>query len=131
MRSCQTSYDQQVPTDTAVAPGKLLRPGWVAMHVVIAVLFAAMVWAGWWQWSRGVDSGALRNYAYGLEWWAFALFSVGAWVKFCRDEVVDPPAPLPVAPLPPPVAPVVDDSDDPELAAWNARFRELAEKDRR
>jgi len=104
----------------------------VLLHVLVAVAAVVMVRLGSWQWGRGVDSGSLRNYSYGLEWWAFAVFTVVAWVKFCRDETrgadqdeqSGPAEPEPVR-----VAPVVDVSDDPELAAYNAHLAELARRD--
>ena len=69
---------------------RLLRPSWVALHVLVAVALVVMVRLGLWQWGRGVDSGALRNYSYGLEWWAFAVLTVVGWWRFCVDETRAP-----------------------------------------
>lgn len=110
---------------------RLLRPSWLLLHVLVAVVCVVMVRLGDWQWGRGEGDGGLRNYSYGLEWWAFAAFTLGAWVKFCRDETQESPDDQPVAapvPVPRPVA-VAQDDDDPELAAWNARLAELARRD--
>ena len=110
----------------------LLRPGWLVLHVLVVVALYAMVRLGAWQWGRGVDLGALRNYSYGLEWWAFALLTVVGWVKFCLDETAERPEGEPAAPAPVPAAAVTavpDDEDDPELAAWNAHLRALAARD--
>lgn len=110
---------------------KLLRPGWVLLHLLVVLACVAMVLAGRWQWGRGVELGALRNYSYGIEWYAFALLVLIGWVKFCHDETVpDPDAGV----LHGAVEAAVDTTavaradqwnDDPEVAAWNARFAEL------
>ncbi len=111
---------------------RLLRPSWLVLHVLLAVALVVMVRLGAWQWGRGVELDSIRNYGYGLEWWAFAALSLIGWVKFCLDETA--PAAEPErepeqeAAHPRPVA-RVDDEDDPELAAWNARFAELAARD--
>lgn len=111
---------------------RLLRPSWLVLHVLLAAALYVMVRLGAWQWARGAELDSIRNYSYGLEWWAFAVLSLAGWVKFCLDETAPAgeqeatpePAPAPVQA----VAPVAED-DDPELAAWNARFRELAARD--
>ena len=112
----------------------LLRPGWLVLHALVLVALVVMVRLGAWQWGRGAEIDSLRNYAYGLEWWAFAVLTVIGWVKFCYDETAepgaqDPDAAAPAAPPAPAPAPVVDAEDDPELAAWNARLAELARRD--
>lgn len=110
---------------------RLLRPSWLLLHVLVVLGLYAMVRLGIWQWGRGEHTGSIRNYSYGLEWWAFVVLTVAGWVKFCLDETspvaertqaASERAPLPVAqPVPADV--------DPELAAWNARFAELARRD--
>lgn len=111
---------------------RLLRPLFVLVHVLVVLAVVVCLRFGLWQWGRGVDTGSVRNYSYGLEWWAFGVLTVAGWVKYCVDEVRDP-EPDPVAPpVPAPqavVAPAVAEQDDPELAAWNARFAELARRD--
>ena len=110
----------------------LLRPGWLVLHALVLVALVVMVRIGAWQWGRGEALDSLRNYSYGLEWWAFAVLTVIGWVKFCLDETAEQPE-RDAAPEPGPVAttvvPVVDEQDDPELAAWNARLAELARRD--
>ncbi len=146
----------------------LLRPGWLGLHLLVVVALCVMVRLGAWQWSVGEATGALRNYSYGLEWWAFAALSLVGWIKFCLDETASAagspstgpatpagrsevgvaeaarPAPLPTtSPTTPATTPTthsttspatrpagsVADDDDPEVAAWNARFAELARRD--
>jgi len=122
----------------------LLRPSWLALHVLVVLAAIAMVRLGMWQWGRGEATGSIRNYSYGLEWWAFVLLTAAGWVKFCLDETapgqpapdLTQPAPV-VAALAVPTAAVTAAAaataavadEDPDLAAWNARFAELARRD--
>ena len=113
---------------------RLLRPSWLLLHLLLLVALYVMVRLGMWQWGRGEATGALRNYSYGLEWYAFALLSLAGWAKFCWDETSPGPQDEqdepeePAAPVLPVAQPVSAD-EDPELAAWNARFAVLAERD--
>ncbi len=111
---------------------RLLRPSWLLLHVLLVLAVLGMVRLGIWQWGRGEATGSIRNYSYGLEWWAFAALSVVGWVKFCLDETAPAAAErepaAPATPLPR-VAQPVSAEEDPELAAWNARFAELARRD--
>ena len=118
---------------TQASRRQLLRPSWLALHVLAVAALAVMIGCGFWQWGRGEASGALRNYLYGVEWWAFAVLSVIGYIKFCLDETAPgrqrtavPPPPAAPAPA---AAPVAADDEDPELAAWNARLAELARQD--
>ena len=141
------SYADRVPTGSRRA---LLRPKWLGLHLLVVVALCVMVRLGFWQWSVGEATGALRNYSYGLEWWAFAALSLVGWIKFCLDEtapaagspsaagatapvrpaaeIADPVRQVPSQTTTSPAAPVADD-EDPEVAAWNARFAELARRD--
>ena len=113
---------------------RLLRPSWLVLHVLLAAALVVMVRLGSWQWARGAELDSIRNYSYGLEWWAFAVLSLAGWVKFCLDETApaedqdSAPAAAPAPQVAQTVAPA-DEDDDPELAAWNARFRALAQRD--
>ena len=90
---------------------RLLRPSWLLMHVLLVAALYLMVRLGSWQWGRGEATDSLRNYSYGLEWWAFAVLTLVGWAKFCWDETAptaQDDAPEPVrAPAPPTVAPPV------------------------
>ncbi len=115
----------------------LLRPGWLVLHVLVVVALVVMVRLGLWQWHRGEGSGGLRNYSYGLEWWAFAALTVVGWTKFCldetsggREEPADEAEPQRTAAAAEPErSRALVDDEDPELAAWNARFAELARRE--
>lgn len=105
---------------------RLLAPRWLALHALAVVAFVVLVRFGLWQWHRAEDTGRVQNYAYAVEWWLFAGFAVFLWVKIMIDQLEErPEAPEqpPAPPAPPPV--VIDDEDDPELAAYNRHLAEL------
>lgn len=107
-------------------------PRWLLLHAVVLVVAVVMLRLGSWQWERAGDSGRVQNYAYAGQWLLFAAFTVVAYAKLARDEVspqepVEPEvtADLPVRDQP---AAAAAAEDDPELAAYNAYLRSLAEK---
>jgi DNA-binding transcriptional regulator of glucitol operon len=68
----------------------LLRPRWLAIHVLLVASVVTMVLLGRWQWnvagSGGSGEGSLLNYGYALQWWAFAGFTVFFWTRLIRDQ---------------------------------------------
>jgi DNA-binding transcriptional regulator of glucitol operon len=113
---------------------------WVLVHLGALVLVAGFLALGWWQITRAA-SGNLLSYGYAFEWPAFAAFVVWVWVSEMRKALRQPP-PEPSeaaeARATPEVSPAVatppadpprprrrrnetayDDSDDPQLAAYN------------
>jgi DNA-binding transcriptional regulator of glucitol operon len=111
----------------------LLRPGWVFRHVAVVILVVSFLGLGWWQVTRAV-SGNLLSYAYAVEWPVFAGFAIFVWVKEMRralaaadprDEATPRPVPTPRS-APRRAGAAYDDSDDPELAAYNRYLAWLA-----
>lgn len=115
------------------------HPKWLAGHVLVLVVAAAMVGLGRWQMivsdSKGFD---LQNFGYALQWWAFSIFGVGFWIKLIRDrgrpksDAEPAPRPEPRAVATPAVAyrryvmpQQADAADDPELARYNAYLADL------
>ena len=64
----------------------LLRPRWLAWHLLAVVATLGMLWLGDWQLHRA-ESGNELSWAYTFEWPLFAIFGVYFWIKSLRDEV--------------------------------------------
>ncbi len=118
----------------------LLTPGWIVAHVGMLVVVAAFLALGWWQVNRAAD-GNLLSFGYAFEWPAFAAFVIWVWIVEMRKAVrraaegepdepseakaqpqeqtvrSDPPAPSRRGRSRNQTA--YDDTDDPELAAYN------------
>ena len=112
----------------------LTSPRWLALHLVVLVLIAVQARLGLWQWHRAEGSGGLQSLGYAVQWPIFACFTAYLWWRTCRDElrpesrrrdVYDAALPHTAPRI---TAAEVDDSDDPELAAYNAHLARLAEK---
>jgi DNA-binding transcriptional regulator of glucitol operon len=113
-----------------------LSPRWLGWHALLLVSLAVLGRIGMWQWDKARQQDDWQNYGYAVQWWLFAGFAVFLWVKLVLDELYPdrvraseqddsvPPAPRPVAPA----AVDVDADEDPELAAYNAHLRRLAEQ---
>jgi hypothetical protein len=122
---------------------KLLTIRWTSFHVLTigcVVLFCIL---GHWQWDvGGTKRGSIRNYCYGVEWWVFAVILIGLWVRLLREELhgktdedgeqvttrARREAPRFRVPAPQVVA-HVDDTEDPEMAAYNRYLSALHDKD--
>jgi hypothetical protein len=137
----------------------LFKPRWLAWHLLVVVAFGGMLWLGDWQYHRAVGGNGL-SWAYTFEWPMFAVFSVVFWARTIRDEFLlrhghlaeanlvarvemakliaslPPGAMLPAGELPEGVSILqlespYDDTDDPELASYNAHLAKLNAKERR
>lgn len=110
-----------------------LSPRWIGWHVLLLVSLVVLGRIGLWQWDKARAQEDWQNYGYAVQWWLFAGFAVFLWVKLLLDELYpergapqddEPEVPrVTRATTPPPSA-----EDDPELAAYNAHLRRLAEQ---
>jgi DNA-binding transcriptional regulator of glucitol operon len=98
----------------------------------------ASAWVCWrlsdWQWQRArSQTGSAQNYFYSIQWLVFAAMGFYGWGRAVQD-VVQPEKARPRVERRIAVAgriyvePVIDDSADPELAAYNAMLERLATK---
>jgi len=63
----------------------LVKPRWIAWHLLMVVSFWGMLWLGDWQFRRALTGNGL-SWAYTFEWPLFAVFAVVFWAKTIRDE---------------------------------------------
>lgn len=123
---------------------RLVSPLWLLWHTFAAAAVVAMVFLGRWQLHRAFHTHSVQNYGYAGEWWLFALFGVGFWVKTVREAVRPAGAAGPAAawyaespvaaralPIPAARAPLPSVEDDPEVAAYNDYLAYLAAHPRR
>lgn len=115
----------------------------MSLHVGLLIFVPGCALAAWWQVTRAFDGNGL-SYLYSVEWPVFALVAVYFWwmlihtdyetvgLKGLRRQQALEAAHQQAAaagearPTPPSAAPV--EVDDPELAAYNARLAELANR---
>ena len=100
-------------------------------HAIVVVLLVAFGLLAYWQAVRAGE-GNLRSYAYAVEWPIFGAFVVYVWWKTIKDELHPDQRPKPVLPKPgrkrsgvTSTPDQIDDSNDPELAAYNRYLAEL------
>lgn len=106
----------------------LLSPAWLIGHLLVLIAVATCLWLGWWQLARfESETGGVQNAGYALQWPVFGAFALFFWVRVIRAELHPPPRDQ--APAEPPEPPrkriLIDDSGDPELAAYNRYLAEL------
>jgi DNA-binding transcriptional regulator of glucitol operon len=108
---------------------RLLTPKWVLLHLVVAALFVATFFLGYWQLSKAEAGGGAVNWSYALQWPLYGLMGLWFYVRMCREELNrDPDEDEPGADLVLYQRPRIDTSGDPELAAYNAYLAELNER---
>jgi DNA-binding transcriptional regulator of glucitol operon len=78
---------------TLAGVARFLTPSWLVRHLLMLVLVAACLVAGWWQIGRARGGNTL-SFGYALEWPLFAGFVVFVWIKEIRAELrKDDPVP--------------------------------------
>lgn len=65
----------------------LLTPRWIVLHVLLLGVVPVMLWLGWWQWRGGLEGHSPQTTGYAFQWWIFAAFAIGLWVRLVRDEL--------------------------------------------
>ncbi len=108
---------------------RLLTPTWLLLHLLVAALFVATFFLGYWQLSKAEAGGGAVNWSYALQWPLYGFMGLGFYVKMARDEVRrDPDADEPGNAVVLYQRPRIDTTGDPELAAYNAYLAELNER---
>jgi len=108
---------------------RLLTVKWVLMHLLVAALFVATWFLGYWQLTKAEAGGGAVNWSYALQWPLYGLMGLGFYLKMCRDELRrDPEDDEPGNAVVLYQRPRIDTTGDPELAAYNAYLAELNER---
>jgi DNA-binding transcriptional regulator of glucitol operon len=125
--------DPTGPERTAVTVGdvyaRLLTPKWLLLHVLVAALFVATFFLGYWQLSKAEAGGGAVNWSYAMQWPLYGFMGLWFYLRMVRLELNrDPDEDDPGTAVVLYQRPRVDTSGDPELAAYNAYLAELNEK---
>jgi hypothetical protein len=108
---------------------RLLTPKWLLLHVLVAVLFVATFFLGYWQLSKAEAGGGAVNWSYALQWPLYGFMGLWFYVRMARIELHrDPDEGAPGSDVVLYQRPRIDTTGDPELAAYNAYLAELNER---
>ena len=108
---------------------RLLTPRWVLLHLLVAVLFVATFFLGYWQLTKAEAGGGAINWSYALQWPLYGFMGLWFYLRMVRLELHrDPDADEPGTDVVLYQRPRIDATGDPELAAYNAYLAELNEK---
>jgi hypothetical protein len=117
------------PVTVGAVFSRLLTPKWVLLHLVVAALFVATFFLGYWQLFKAEAGGGAVNWSYALQWPLYGFMGLWFYVRMCREEINrDPDEDEPGADLVLYQRPRIDTTGDPELAAYNAYLAELNER---
>ena len=108
---------------------RLLTPKWVLLHLLVAALFVATFFLGYWQLTKAEAGGGAVNWSYALQWPLYGCMGLWFYVKMMRDEINrDPDADEPGNAVVLYQRPRIDTTGDPEMQAYNAYLAELNER---
>ena len=104
------------------------------LHAVILIVVPAFMALCLWQISRAVGGNSL-SWAYVFEWPLFAAYAVYMWWRFVHEDPDATPQPAESGEEPPVTSAVTQqteavDTEEADLAAYNAYLAQLAERDR-
>ena len=108
---------------------RLLTPKWLLLHLLVAVLFVATFFLGYWQLTKAEAGGGAVNWSYALQWPLYGFMGLWFYLRMVKVELHrDPDDEAPGAAVVLYQRPRIDTSGDPELAAYNAYLAELNER---
>jgi len=104
------------------------------LHAVILIVVPAFMALCIWQISRAVGGNSL-SWAYVFEWPLFAAYAVYMWWRFVHEDPDATPQPAESGEEPPVTSADTQqteavDTEEADLAAYNAYLAQLAERDR-
>ena len=108
---------------------RLLTPKWVLLHLLVAVLFVATFFLGYWQLTKAEAGGGPVNWSYALQWPLYGFMGLWFYLRMVRIELHrEPDDDQPSNSVVLYQRPRIDTTGDPELAAYNAYLAELNER---
>ncbi len=108
---------------------RLLTPKWLLLHLLVAALFVATFFLGYWQLTKAEAGGGAVNWSYALQWPLYGFMGLWFYLRMVRIELHrDPDDDAPGSAVVLYQRPRIDTSGDPELAAYNAYLAELNER---
>ena len=108
---------------------RLLTPKWLLLHVLVAVLFVATFFLGYWQLTKAEAGGGAVNWSYALQWPLYGFMGLWFYLRMVRIELHrEPDDDQPSNSVVLYQRPRIDTTGDPELAAYNAYLAELNER---
>jgi DNA-binding transcriptional regulator of glucitol operon len=108
---------------------RLLTPKWLLLHLLVAALFVATFFLGYWQLTKAEAGGGAVNWSYALQWPLYGFMGLWFYLRMVRLELHrDPDEDEPGTDVVLYQRPRIDTSGDPELAAYNAYLAELNER---
>ena len=133
IRRGDVSVSTTGPAEPAVRVGsvfsRLLTPKWLLLHLLVAALFVATFFLGYWQLSKAEAGGGAVNWSYALQWPLYGFLGLWFYLRMVRIELHrDPDDGEPGKDVVLYQRPRIDTSGDPELAAYNAYLAELNER---
>jgi DNA-binding transcriptional regulator of glucitol operon len=100
---------------------RLLTPKWLLLHLLVAALFVATFFLGYWQLSKAENGGGAVNWSYALQWPLYGFMGLWFYLRMVRLELHrDPDEDEPGTDVVLYQRPRIDTTGDPELAAYRA-----------
>ena len=66
---------------------RLLTPKWVLLHLLVAVLFVATFFLGYWQLTKAEAGGGAVNWSYALQWPLYGFMGLWFYLRMVRIEL--------------------------------------------
>ena len=83
------------PAGPAVRVGsvfsRLLTPKWLLLHLLVAALFVATFFLGYWQLSKAEAGGGAVNWSYALQWPLYGFMGLWFYLRMVRDRAAPRP----------------------------------------
>ena len=70
---------------------RLLTPKWLLLHVLVAVLFVATFFLGYWQLTKAEAGGGAVNWSYALQWPLYGFMGLWFYIRMVRDRAAPRP----------------------------------------